>query len=145
MTLPTLKHYNYDDLDTDCHCTLCVQWRQSLSSYRDYMQDRPVHIWSCTCVPCKTRMRLYEEVLITSIKRETYSELSYLVEKHAEKGPFLAWVWRSTQYDGNRKTFSRAWWADRGAKITLGWWLKKWKMLSGVDIIADLTKKADNE
>lgn len=145
MQQPSLYHYNYDDLDENCQCSLCVPWRDALNAYKEYMEGKPVHVWACTCKVCKTRMNLYEEVLVRSIKRETFSELTFLVEKHPEKGPFLAWVWRSTQYEGPRKTFSRKWWLDRGAKITLGWWTRKWRMLSGVDMVADLTKKADQD
>lgn len=142
MLLPSLKHYNYDILDGDCQCSLCEHWRKSVHEYGNFIADTPSHAWSCTCVTCRKKMKVYDRVLVASLKRETYSELSYLVENHPEKGPFLAWVWRATQYpDGNRKTFSHSWWLDRGAKVTLGWWLRKWKMLSGVDIITDLIKK----
>ncbi len=142
MPLPSLKHYNYDDLDGSCGCALCNHYRHAVKAYEAYIQGKSSHVWSCTCAECKTRMKIYEEVLLSSLKRETYSELSFLCENHPDKGPFLAWVWRATQYpDGHRRTFSRAWWLDRGAKVPLGWWLRKWKMLSGVDIINDLMKK----
>ncbi|MDE3023404.1 MAG: hypothetical protein KGI54_16400 [Pseudomonadota bacterium] len=73
--------------------------------------------------------------MIAGIKRDTYSELSFLTQDHPEIGPFLAWVWRTTQKEEDKtKIFNRIWWLNQGATVTLGWWLDKWLMLSGVDM-----------
>ena len=132
---PSLNHFNYDDLDEHCHCGLCETERRTGSAYARFIEIRRQHPWTCQCESCKTRNSLYEDFLIAGIKRDTFCELSFLVQDHPERGPFLAWVWRATQMtDSKSKTFSKIWWLNQGMTATLGWWLDKWKMLSGVDL-----------
>lgn len=141
MTLPSLNHFNYDELDQHCHCPLCEAERDAATIYTNFTDIHELHIWTCQCKECKQRGKLYEDLLLATVKRDTYSELSYLVQKHPEKGPFLAWVWRTTQHlNTQKKTFSRNWWINRGIVTTLGWWFRKWHMVSGVDLLADLDK-----
>lgn len=142
MTLPSLNHYNYDDLSEKCSCALCVAERDAAKEYADFINAHELHIWTCQCSQCKERNALYENLLLATSKRDTYSELSYLVQKHPERGPFLAWVWRTTQHlNTTKKTFSRNWWVNRGMVTTLGWWFRKWKMVSGVDLLETLDKQ----
>ena len=134
--LPKLNHFNYDELDVNCNCGLCSAERRTGAEYSKFLCDNVQHSWTCQCETCKIRNKLYENYLIAGIKRDTFSELSYLTQDHTERGPFLAWVWRATQKEDSTtsKTFSRTWWLNQGMIATLGWWLDKWKMLSGVDL-----------
>lgn len=142
MSLPSLNHYNYDDLSENCTCTLCTTEKEAAVAYADFIKTHDLHIWTCQCEQCKDRGLLYEDLLLATSKRDTYSELSYLVQRHPEKGPFLAWVWRTTQHlNTQKKTFSRNWWINRGMVTTLGWWFRKWKMVSGIDLLETLDKQ----
>lgn len=132
--LPSLNHYNYDNLDGSCNCALCKDWRDCTDAYTSHLEKEPAHVWQCDCHTCKEKTKAYNALLCASMKRDTYSELSFITDAHPDKGPFLAWVWRATQYKGRKKTFSQGWWLDQGQKVPMFWWLSKWKMLSGVDL-----------
>lgn len=122
LTKPSYEHYNYDDLDVDCKCCLCLGYFTAREVHHVLLTDTSDHKWRCPCAVCKEKRKAYMTLLATANKRDLYSELSFLTHDKRDGEEFLRWVLDkvTSKYKG------MGWWANHSAKLTLGHWILQW-------------------
>lgn len=128
---PAVEHYNYDEIDVDCTCTLCTSYKESMADYVHTLSLVPGHGWHCKCQLCKQKRAQHQAMLAISNKRDLYCELSYLTDEHPFSAPFLGWVLTKIR---DMKFKSEAWWASHCPKKPLRAWMNEWQK-------ANLTKE----
>lgn len=110
---PGQDHYNYDLLH-DCPCRLCSGYRVlEASAKRRRASGGP----ACD-IP----------FIAQSMRRDTYSELTYVVRDRAWAAEFLAWVLAILDDRGCKDDH---WWAIRAQERSLGQWIEDWAVASG--------------
>lgn len=82
------------------------------------------HSRSCTCYLCTQKNEAQIAYLASVSKRDTYSELSYLVGERPLGPRFLDWLYGMME---DSKFKSDAWWAIRAPCATLQSWIDQWQ------------------
>lgn len=123
---PPREHFNYDDIDLFCRCTLCVKYFEAVLDFEFFLSVTEGHRWHCTCYLCGQKRKHHTTSLAESSRRDLYSELSYLTHAHPFAPPFLNWVLRIIR-DATFK--SESWWASHAQKRALSTWMVDWQRL----------------
>ena len=133
---PPLEHYDYDELEEEgsrCGCPLCVNYWDLLAEQNFYSAVCAKHKHDCRCKSCMERNASHVSYMAALSKRDTYSELSFIISRRMEEtkhthvtGPeFLRWVY-SRMADRGWKT--EGWWAITSANISLQEWIDQWQV-----------------
>ena len=126
-TLPNrplpIEHWNYPDLDANCGCVLCEAYRQLKRQAAALKAAATGHPFRCHCPICQQAKKAHQEFLAIANQRDTYSELTYVVQHRPWRRDFLVWVLphvlgRTERTDG--------WWQVRSETYSLRQWIEDW-------------------
>lgn len=122
---PPIEHFNYDVMDVDCRCRLCDDYRQAKQTYEGTKRERSRHSRFCRCEHCIGHRDRLVDFLAASNRRETYSELSFILASgpvpHRQARECLRWFYGlATDADYNTRT----WWALNSPQCTLSKWME---------------------
>lgn len=120
---PPIVHFNYDDLDENCHCALCSEYRSTVAHYIQRRRDTRKHSAECDCFMCVSKQAAILEMRVASNKRDIYSELSYLTSAHRLGAEFLRWVYARMTDESFR---GPEWWANDSMRLSLRAWMDEW-------------------
>lgn len=123
MNFSALDHYTFPNLDVECTCKLCTQWRQARGVFDEAKMLTNDHTRSCMCWRCKKRRGLQQEFLAASSKRELFCELSYHASRHPAYGKHLMnWAMKEINQEQ-----SNGWWATFGQSYPLSFWFARFQ------------------
>lgn len=120
---PPAQHFNYDELDDYCRCSLCEGVRAARAAYDASRANRPKHNRLCKCEGCTAPRAAFTRQLAAANKRDLYCEVSYLMtggpEPHRLARHCMGWLYeRITQAPESTR-----WWAISADRIPLRKWL----------------------
>ena len=121
---PPVAHYNYDELEDDCHCPLCESYRESVKHLMECRRMTRRHPVTCTCWTCNNKRQAALDAVVAINKRDLYSELSYLTSGHKLGATFLRWIYDRITDENFR---SPQWWATDVNRIALKSWMDTWQ------------------
>lgn len=133
---PPLEHFDYDELEDEnsqCGCVLCTAYRDSLAEFTYYSAICSRHKRTCKCTYCKERNSSQIVHMAALNKRDTYSELSFVVNRRMDESAhthlvgtqFLQWIY-NRMIDKAWKT--EGWWAIQASNFTLQDWIEQWQL-----------------
>jgi hypothetical protein len=117
---PGEDHFNYDELDVNCSCSLCDAYRKAKIELEEASIAAEGLSWKGMCDESKRRRKAHIRMLAISNKRDLYCEMSFLTHGKRDGHEIMAWI------QGKLKTRSAGWWANHSAKRTLGSWILEW-------------------
>jgi hypothetical protein len=119
---PPFEHYNYDALEDYCGCFLCRDVEYQMAIVRKLEPDPEItHDMNCPCSNCKHVRKEKSALTAYSIRRDCYSELSYLVRNKKWRNEFLIWflaILLSPQ--------SQSYWSAVVDSLPLSHWIERW-------------------
>jgi hypothetical protein len=134
---PPIIHFNYDETDASCRCSLCTGFRAAKIQYESVRRERAKHHRYCKCDDCAVHKQSLYTYLAASNKREIYSELSYVLmskdKPHRLAVKCLQWAYEKILDPDFRNT---RWWALNSDQRLLRRWMEdfqdEWGARNGV-------------
>ena len=126
-----LEHYNYTEIDADCSCALCEEWRTK----REVVERIGAHFTRIGWTKEKASARL--AYFAVTNRRDLYCESSF----HAAKN------WWGTLFMGWLKDIAievdyadRCWWERDAPRLPLEWWFRQFDLaqvpsMSGIALV----------
>lgn len=113
----SLHHFDYDRLDVECACSICVSWRLKRTEFEHRKALTKGHHRTCYCWRCIQKRKAQTEYLAIFNKRDVYCELSWYASKNEKTyGKYLAY-WAETVVSSDK--ISSGWWATRSVYYPL--------------------------
>jgi hypothetical protein len=125
---PSFEHYNFDVLQgadpkiPPCKCFLCREWFAKSDEYKAAELVCEGHNNRCRCADCKLRHKARLAMIAAGMRRDIYSELSFLVKNESYRDEILTWFLTFLKTT-NRKD---SWFALKTEGFPLDYWLQKW-------------------
>jgi hypothetical protein len=124
MIYEPLEHYSYPQLDVECSCNLCTDWRQHRDLFDEMKRLTWTHNRSCMCWRCRKRREYQNKFIAAASRRELYCEMSFHASRHPSYGPrLMAWVSRELA----ENTETNGWWSTLGQAYSLTFWFSKFQ------------------
>jgi hypothetical protein len=136
IAVPPLQHADYPNLDNECECEICVDWRQKHAAYQDAAIIVADHSRSCCCPDClemRKRRGLYDAAMN---RRDLYISVSWHAAQRKGSGSkLMIWIQREMKKPGR----SEGWWSKRSPYYSTASWLLAFErsvtaMVSGVAV-----------
>lgn len=117
------EHWNYPDLDANCRCVLCEAYRQAVEKAVALKAAAAGHPFRCRCYVCQQAKAAHQNFLAITNQRDTYSELTYVVQHRPWRRAFLIWLRpRVLGLTG----LTDGWWQVRAETHSLRRWIEDW-------------------
>ncbi len=131
---PPADHYNYDELAGDavtpkCLCCLCLNWDKALAETKaiEATGESDGHPPYCLCDPCKILRAARIKMTAEGVRRDAYSELSFITRNKAWRKEFLVWFFTGLKTSKRRDSY----FAFKFDRITLGEHVERWAIETG--------------
>lgn len=126
-----LNHSDYSQIDSDCDCQICRNWREKLQILNQSLSRVSGHHKSCFCNNCVVMWRDRTSYLAALNRRDLYSEMSWYSEDRPDGSALMKWITEQIH------DYSDKWWSERGGKITIGEWMERFSNVisSGATIV----------
>jgi hypothetical protein len=125
-----LDHFDYPDLDEKlCPCTLCLKMRALNAYLAEAVTATSEHKGMCACDECKERGKRARAALAWSNRRDTYSEMSFLVQDKTWRTSLLRWLFAEVtkpRADPSLTGRSDHWWIYEAEQKSLAEWIEDW-------------------
>jgi len=127
---PSFEHSNWDIIDgrdptiPACQCFLCADWWSKSDAFKAVELVCETHPGNCRCRECKklNRHQVRTAMIAAGMRRDIYSELSFLVRNEVFRDEILAWFLNFVK----TTTKKDSWFALKAENYTLDYWLQKW-------------------
>jgi hypothetical protein len=150
-----LDHYDYGEIDLQCSCGLCADWRKKLSDlqrFQSYLPRKNCEHESChpdlkgPCSDCKLALRSRMTYLAALNRRDLYSECSFHasnMEPPIVGEAFMRWV-RAVVDDST--TRPDGWWTNKAPYLPMQFWITMFRqsVISKLDLLADVDEAVDS-
>jgi hypothetical protein len=125
---PPFEHYNYDVLEgrdinhPACQCFLCREWFAKSDAFKASELACEGHKNRCRCDDCKVRHKVRLAMIAAGMRRDIYSELSFLTKNETWRDEILAWFLNFIKTTNKKDS----WFALKAEGHPLNYWLQKW-------------------
>jgi hypothetical protein len=125
---PPFTHYNYDELEDYCCCFLCQDVTLQIAIVRKLEPDpENTHDMTCSCGNCKQARKEKTALTAYSVRRDCYSELSYLTRNKKWRDEFLTWFLNTLILTEHAQSY----WSASVDSMPLSHWIEKWAIETG--------------
>ncbi len=108
------EHYDVGELE-NCSCHICSQWRERRQEYLQLREQTLRHSSKCVCAGCYRKRAAFAIFQALDIKRNLYSELSYVVQEERHRDILLDGVRELIMDDG----IADVWWLTKAQSMRL--------------------------
>jgi hypothetical protein len=121
--LALLDHHSVTE-QTECACTLCLEWTSRRSDLKRILNFQPQgHRWSiCDCRDCQIIRDMHTNYMAATNKRDLFIELSFYATHHTKK-PEAVMTWFNQEF--KKPNYSAKWCAHKINQIPMSFWLQK--------------------
>lgn len=118
-----LNHFDYERLDRECTCSVCMPWRASHQNYTAVLVKIESHPRSCMCEECREGYKARSEYLAHMNRRDLYCESSFHASLEPTLGPaYMAWLGREM---ADKKTKPDGWWEIQAPALPMQAWFRR--------------------
>lgn len=125
---PSFNHSNWDQIDgrdptvPACGCFLCKDWFLKSAQFWEQEGVCKDHNNLCRCSKCLVRIKVRTAMIAAGMKRDIYSELSFLTKNENYRDEVLSWFLNFIKTCNKKDT----WWAFKTEGFPLDYWLQRW-------------------
>ena len=118
-----LNHFDYEKLDKECACSVCIPWRESHRSYAAVLVRTESHRRDCMCEDCRAGYRARSEYLAHLNRRDLYCESSFHAAVEPTLGPaYMEWL---RQQMDDKDVRPNGWWETQAPALPMQAWFRR--------------------
>jgi hypothetical protein len=123
---PPLDHYDYGDLDAQCICMVCLEWRTQLSRLQSLQERITHHGKACKCALCTQAMKARSAYLAALNRRDLYCESSWHASEMLPRlgEHFMQWLGGQL---ADRRARDDRWWENWAPHLPIAYWQRCWR------------------